>query len=100
MAASRAAQFVLHKVSSSRYHLLDDLFLLPMTLAETNDAFTLRLQAFFAEEARGHLAQVDASLAGLMQARAGQPGALVIPVRRAGKRDRGGGWRRIREEAA
>lgn len=36
-----------------------------MTLFETNDAFELRLEAIFADEARAHLAQVDAALAAL-----------------------------------
>lgn len=51
-----------------------------MTLPETNDAFELRLQAIFADEARGHLRQVDATLAALAQAGATQQAPLVAPL--------------------
>jgi HPt (histidine-containing phosphotransfer) domain-containing protein len=39
----------------------------PTDQPETNDAFAQRLQAVFADEARTHLAMVDAGLAGLTQ---------------------------------
>lgn len=47
-----------------------------MTLPETGDAFALRLQAIFADEARAHLARLDAGLAALSAAGAGGQAAL------------------------
>lgn len=49
-------------------------------MAETNDAFELRLRAIFADEARMHLAKCDAGLAALGQG--GGPGqaALVASI--------------------
>ena len=54
-----------------------------MTLPETTDAFELRLQAIFADEARAHLAQVEASLAALGQAGAAQQPALLARLEQA-----------------
>ncbi len=46
--------------------------------SELDDAFEQRLLAIFGEEARGHLAQIDAALAALEQG--GAPPALVAAV--------------------
>jgi two-component system chemotaxis sensor kinase CheA len=52
-------------------------------LSETNDAFALRLQAIFADEARTHLAQVCAGLAAVGSADGGERTALVLSMHEA-----------------
>lgn len=54
-----------------------------MTLPEPTEAFELRLQAIFADEARAHLAQVDASLAALGQAAVAEQPALLARLEEA-----------------
>lgn len=52
-----------------------------MTLPETDTAFALRLQTIFVAEARALVAQLDAGLAALTPAGAGQQTGRVAPLR-------------------